>query len=167
MARKILNNGDSGLAFRNKLNDNFIELFDDAQVMAITKRETAATFAITTTPETIPITDTVIFENTISYDPVTGIYTAVDAGIYAFNFYSSANWDNGEDITLWLYIDGAVYGVGITLTGAGNKNIPLGIPISAILPANATLEIKASKETGTAAMEIVSGSVSLDLKMKL
>ena len=167
MAQKILNNGDTGLDFREKLNDNFEELYDDAQVMAITKREAVASFTITTTPTTVPITDTVLYEEIISYDPATGIYTAIDAGIYAFNFYSSANWDNGEDITLWLYINGVVDTAGITLTGAGNKNIPLGIPISVILPANATLEIRVGKDVGTATLELVSASVSLDLKMKL
>ncbi len=166
MSRQILNDGEGGLSFRNKLNANFLELYNIASVFVATHRTTPAPFTIDTTPTTIPFSDTVDYTNQVAYDPLTGIFTNTYAGWYDINFYFTGNWGNGDEIIFELWVGGAKYGAEITLTGAGaTKNIPLGIPSFVALGANDTLEIKAYMATGSTSLNIVGGSVVLDLKI--
>ena len=169
MGQRILNDGDAGLDFRTKLNDNFTELFDNAQVFVSTRRATPASFALTTTPQTIPITDTVLYENIITYDPITGVFDVVDAGIYGFMFFLTAGWDNGEEIRITVNINGTpIDTAGIVLTGNGANNyIPIGIPAYGEAPANAQIEIQIATLTGSANIELMSGYLTLDLKAKI
>jgi len=165
--RKTLNDGENGLDFRDKLNDNFIDLFRWAETFVSTYRSAPDTFPLTTTPATIPFTDTVTYSQDVAYNDVTGVVSNVYAGIYDIDFFMSANWGNGVEITLEIYVNGLATGQKITLTGSGtSKNIPLGIPSSIILDANSDFEIKAYTTSGTTNLALVNGSVSLSLKIQ-
>lgn len=166
MAQEILNDGDTGLQFRTKCNDNFTELFETAETFVSASRVTPETFSLTTTPINIPFADTVAYANGMTYNPTTGAFTNVVAGIYSFDFFMSANWDNGDELLLSAWVDAVPVGNSISLTGLGtSKNIALGVPIFLNLQANQTIELKGQVETGTASLEVVSGAITLSLKV--
>lgn len=165
MARLILNDGDSGLSFRTKLNDNFMELYELAETMSAWKTAVPSVETITDVPVTLKYLDTLSHEKEIVYDPATGIFTVVKAGGYKFDDYFSGHWASGVEVYFSFWVNGVQVGSEVVETGLGTtKDVVTSISTFVKLPANATLEIRARVDSGSTDLTFNSGTTILDLK---
>jgi len=165
MSHLILNNGDTGLVFRTKLNDNFADINKESTSKVVLARVTPKDESITTTATTIPIAELEIYSKNITYNLTTGVYSNVYAGLYKYDFFMLGNWGNGIDLHLSAWVDGVQLGTDVTYTGAGSaKNVAMSIPYYLILTANQDVEIKIHADS-TTTLEIVNASIGLSLSV--
>lgn len=165
MSHQILNDGDTGFDFRTKINTNFLELFKVERTKAVVATITPVGKSITTSDVTIPIADTIIYATNMSYDIPTGVFTNIDGGLYKFDFFLLANWNNGVDIYLSAWVDGVQIGTDVRYTGEGAaKNVAISIPYYTVLDNNQEIEIKIRADSALT-LNIENASIGLDLQI--
>jgi len=164
MSHQTLNDGDTGLVFRTKLNDNFNEMIKTHHTKVIVALATPSVLAVTSTPVTQLFADTILYEENMLYTIATGIYENIDAGLYKYDFFVLANWQNGLELLFSAWVDGVQLGTNVPVTGTG-KNLPVTIPYYFPLTANQEVEIKLHLASGTTNVDLINASIGLSLEI--
>ena len=164
MARKILNDGEIGLSFRTKLNDNFEELYELAETISAWYTSASSVQTFNTTPQALTYLDTMAHEHGITYDEALGKFSVVKAGGFDFTMFFSASWANGAEVYFSAWVDGVQRGNEFIATGLGNpKETTVVIPTFVRIPANGTFEIRARVDSGTRDVTFNAGTTKLDM----
>jgi len=164
MAQRILNDGDSGLDFRTKLNDNFSELYKLAETMSAWFTSTSSVQNFTTTATTVKYLDTLAHESGISYDELTGVFTTIEAAGFDYTMFFSGSWTNGKEVHLSAWVNGVQRGNEFIITGLGNaKEITANIATFVRIPANGTFEMRARVVSGDVDITFNAGTAKLDM----
>jgi len=162
MAQQIINNGEIGLTVRNKINQNFTELYDLAKTLYVGTQSVAIhNIDVDTTWQTLDQIDTEVYSSKISQ--ANGIYSFISDGGYDVRYNVIGRWDNSEEVELALFKNGVQVGNPRIVTGfGGSKDITIHGDFFSQFLSTDTIEFKMRMTTGTARIDFIHSDININ-----